>query len=238
MVTAHSINNKCNFLRPLQAVCRSLRSGFGCEWAPDQGGPAGVPGRDESSLPGHADRAVRHHEWTGLTMRRPMSVQTCVITTLLFCFFSLFSCMALWASSFPLHYFMRHFRIFTGTSFSFHSFLYFFSNVSSHYSCKKAFLLPAPHLSLTALCPLFLRLVCHVIKFLHKRHHVTLLPASPTLSFPHIAAYPNLSKSQTASLYLLLNFPVPMQAFYSRSCPDSSHKTTRNGTAQRLLNVQ
>lgn len=66
----HGINNQhCFVCPPLQAVCRSLWSGVGCERASDQGGPAGVPGGDESSLPGHADRAVRHHERTGLTMQ-------------------------------------------------------------------------------------------------------------------------------------------------------------------------
>lgn len=74
------------------------------------------------------------------------------------------------------------------------SFLDFFSNVSSHYSYTKVFLLPAPPLSLTALCPLCLRPVCHVIRFLQKRHLVTLLPAYATLSFLHLSA--KLSKTK------------------------------------------
>lgn len=51
----------------MQAVCRSLWTGFGCEWASHQGGSAGVPGGDEGSLPGHDRWAFWHHEWTGLT---------------------------------------------------------------------------------------------------------------------------------------------------------------------------
>lgn len=51
---------------PMQAVCRSVWPGSECEWASDQRGPAGVPGRDESSLQGHADWTIWHHERTGL----------------------------------------------------------------------------------------------------------------------------------------------------------------------------
>lgn len=59
------------YVRPLQAVCRSLWSGSGCERASDQGGPAGVPGRDEGPLPQHAERAVGRHERTGAATAKP-----------------------------------------------------------------------------------------------------------------------------------------------------------------------
>jgi len=54
--------------------------------------------------------------------------------------------------------------------FLLHSCLYFLSNFFSHFSYTKVFMLPVPPLSLTALCPLFLRLVCHFINLLHKIH--------------------------------------------------------------------
>lgn len=119
------------------------------------------------------------------------------------------------------------------TSFCFY-FLYIFSNFSSHYSYKKVFLLPVPHLSLTAFCPLFLRPVCHVVIFPHKRHLVTSLLAS---CFSHMSA--NLSKSRSLDTRSPFQFSCSNASFfYSCSCPDSSHKTTRNGTTQRLLNGQ
>lgn len=71
-----------------------------------------------------------------------------------------------------------------------------FLNFSSHYSYKSVFSLPVHHLSLTALCPLFLRLVCHVIRFPHERHHVTLL-----LAFSHLT----LSKPASLDTCLLWN---------------------------------
>lgn len=41
--------------------------------------------------------------------------------------------------------------------------IFFILNSSSHFSSTPVLWPPALHLSLTALCPLFLRLVCHVI---------------------------------------------------------------------------
>lgn len=51
---------------PLQAVCRRVWPGSGRERAADKGGPAGVPGGNESSLQRHAERALCHYERTGL----------------------------------------------------------------------------------------------------------------------------------------------------------------------------
>lgn len=168
---------------PLQAVCRSLWSGFGCEWASDQGGPAGVPGGDESSLPRHAHWALRHHEWTGLMN---------LIDAFCVC-------------SFYISHFMGL------ISFCYWFLFCNFSNFFSHCSYKKVFLPPAPLLSLTALCPLFLRLVCHLIIFHHERRRVTLL--TPLYPSTHILTCP---RSQTASLdtnsaliFFLFNLQIP-----------------------------
>ena len=168
---------------PLQAVCRSLWSGFGCEWAADQGGPAGVPGGDESSLPGHADGAVWHHERTGLTMQWPMSFEMYFISAL-WLFFFYFAISGAWHYEHHILYMLFFSYDFIIFSASFTTF--------SHCSFKKVFLHPAPPLSLTALCPLFIRLVCHVIKFPHETHLVTLRHAYCTLSF---RPYLSLSKS-------------------------------------------
>ena len=45
----------------IQAVCGRLWAGPGGERAADQGGPAGVPRRDEGQLSGPGQGAVRHH---------------------------------------------------------------------------------------------------------------------------------------------------------------------------------
>lgn len=87
------------------------------------------------------------------------------------------------------------------------------STLFCHFSFKKVFLPPAPPLSLTALCPLFLRLVCHVIKFPHERHVVTLLHAYPTLFLPsYFSLSEQLSRHDTYSSF---GFPGLTQAFLS-----------------------
>lgn len=52
-----SLTSSCHFLwllicllLSLKAVCRCVWAGPGCEWAPHQGGPAGVPGGTEIPL--------------------------------------------------------------------------------------------------------------------------------------------------------------------------------------------
>lgn len=131
------------------------------------------------------------------------------------CFFC--SCVTYWASSFfcitVLHYSCI-------SSFFLHTSLFFLLNLSFHYSCKKVFLLPALHLSLTALCPLCLRPVCHVIK-------------SPQKGFMSrwyllFSAYPT-AKSANLDTYHLLNFPAPVHCFNSLSPIQIPH-TRQPGT--------
>lgn len=133
-------------------------------------------------------------------MQWPMSIQTYFIATLwpvqLHGITSTIFSYALFYESFCI---LRGFIRFLSWFHSFLDFLLFFS----HCSFKKVFLHPVPPLSLTVLCPLSLRLVCHVIKFLLERHLVTLLLAYPALSFhPHPSLSPSVQEPNCYSCLL------------------------------------
>lgn len=93
----------------------------------------------------------------------------------------------------------------------------FILNSSSHFSFTPVLSPPALPLCLTALCPLSLRPVRHVITSPPRPRHVTVARA----------ALP-----QNVVMFLLGFF------FASRPHADPSHKAARNGATQRLLNGQ